>query len=110
MWRSRLFGNPDLMGTPEINAALRAGEELEEKGNAIGAYFLYRGLVEANPTCKACQSHMGTAGVKLRHAGIKVEVEQVVQSEATINKEVKIKPPEEKSTTSSSPGYTNGHQ
>lgn len=69
-----LFDNHDLIPEKKINEVLLMGEDLEEKGNLKAAYFLYRGLSEANPSCKACLAHKGKAELKLREQGENIEL------------------------------------
>lgn len=71
-----LFKNRQHTSTDSINEILKKGEELEKKGNIIDAYFLYKGLTEIEPTCKACRSHMGQALVKLQDEGIEISIKQ----------------------------------
>lgn len=68
------FYNHNLMQGNSINDALRAGEKLEYDGKTKEAYFLYKGLMSANPSCKACRGHMGTAGNKLNQDGYELDL------------------------------------
>lgn len=71
-----LFRNKRHTSTDSINEILKRGEELEKKGNIVDAYFLYKGLTEIEPTCKACRSHMGQTLVKLQDQGIEISIKQ----------------------------------
>lgn len=71
-----LFKNKQHTSTDPINDILKKGESLEKKGKMVDAYFLYKGLTEIDPSCKACRSHMGQALVKLQDQGIEISIKQ----------------------------------
>jgi hypothetical protein len=69
-----------------VNSMLTAGEKLEEKGDLVDAYFLYKALTAIDPECKACRSHMGQVMTKLEKKGIEISIKTPEGDSNIINK------------------------